>query len=201
MEASLAAEQRKQRDPAVTLQEATALIPPELQRDIANDNEALKVEQAQREVRLAEEKLRHHAEAIFQHYAVLVHKWEPLKRTGDASGNPHDPQGQKYLHDSALLTFELFLYRLHSENDVFTRFTQQSLEAQREERRWNAEDEGKILHFLAGRLRSQNCYAGMLREKPGPPGVQCELLPLELGKLEQQYNVVLTQAHLVDSAI
>jgi len=59
-----------------------------------------------------------------------------------------------------------------------------------------AEDEGRILYLLASTLRSQKCYAQMLREKPSdgtqqPP--QCELVPLDTAKLSAQYNVVLIQ--------
>lgn len=204
VEAELAAAQRKPRDSAAVLLAAEAAVPRELQVEIHRDNEALIEEQAQREIRIAEQDLRRHAEAIFQHYAGLIHQWEPLKRTADSMGNPHDLQGRKFLHDAALLQFDLFIYRLHGEQEVFTLLIQQSVEAQRMDRKWKEEDEGCILYFLSQRLRSQSCYASMLREKL-PAGnskqVQCELVPLDLTKLDMQYQTILTQAHVIDEAL
>lgn len=57
--------------------------------------------------------------------------------------------------------------------------------------------------FLAGALRGQKCYASMLREKTGHTkhAAECELVPLDMAKLSAQYNVLLTQAHMIDEAL
>jgi len=143
-----------------------------------------------------------HANAIFQHYEVLIHQWEPQKRIHDSTGNPHDANGRKFLHDAALLGFELFLYRLHGEQDVWTYLVSKSIEAQKAIRAWRDEDEGHIMFFLSGTLRSQKGYVSMFLEKTSADGVnRCELIPLDSAKLATQYNTVLLQGQIVDEAL
>lgn len=179
-----------------------AALPPDLLEDIRRDNEELKVELGRREERMADQLLRRHAEAIFQHYAGLLHQWEPLKRLGDAAGSPHDQKARKYLNDPALLRFELFIYRRFGEQEVWTFLLAQSIEAQRAERTWVEEDEGRVLFYLGHAIRNQRCYSSMLRERSGEKhAVEAELLPLDMAKLTGQYNVALIQAHIVDEAL
>jgi len=197
-------EHEQPRDEDAARASAERALPPELIREIHLDNEALRKEQLQREAQLADKELRRHAEAIFQYYAGRLHNWEPLKRTGDNAGNPHDNSSRKYLNDPALIRFELFLYRMHAEHEVWTYFLTQSIDAQRKVREWAEEDEGRILFFVAGTLRHHKRYASMLREKTGPSSrhaAECELVPLNMAKLELQYNQVLTQAFIIDEAI
>lgn len=196
----LVSQQRQQRDIDEILKNATDLVPPQLLKDVHKDNELFQKNQLLRQQRHAEQELRRHAEAIFQHYAGLIHQWEPQKRTGDTVGNPHDAEARKYLHDSALLSFELFLYRLHAEQDVWTYFIMQSIEAQRKVRAWKLEEEGRVLYFLANTLRNQKCYAGMLKAVADSP-LQCELIPQDMAKMSAHYNVVLTQAFIVDESL
>eukprot|EP00927_Polykrikos_kofoidii_P069183 TRINITY_DN6456_c0_g1_i1.p1 TRINITY_DN6456_c0_g1~~TRINITY_DN6456_c0_g1_i1.p1 ORF type:complete len:1247 (+),score=311.40 TRINITY_DN6456_c0_g1_i1:52-3741(+) len=228
VEQELAREQSRATDLAAALLAAEQAVPSELLDEIRRDNRAVQAEQKTREERVAEQELRQHAEAIFQDYAGRIHQWEPQKRTADTAGNPHDPTARKSMHDSALLRFELFLYRIRGEHEVFTYLLSQSVEAQRAQRSWKLEDEGTVLYLLASTLRSHKCYAQMLREPQGdtlmasstpvvsgapigPPSSpvsvdgararQCELVPVDTAKLTIQYNVVLTQAHIVDEAL
>mmetsp|Transcript_73355 Transcript_73355/g.203593 ORF Transcript_73355/g.203593 Transcript_73355/m.203593 type:complete len:1148 (-) Transcript_73355:78-3521(-) len=192
--------------PDSALQNAKALVPKQLLEEIRRDNERVQAEQRTEAERLAEQELRHHAEAIFQHYAGLLHCWEPKKRTQDTAGSPYEPATRKFLHDSALLGFELFLYRLHGEHEVWTHLLSQSIDAQRQLRAWKSEDEGSVLYFLGGTLRSHKCYDQMLRDVFADTGDaalsrRCEFVPLDTVKFIAQYNVVLTQAHIVDEAL
>jgi len=200
VEGQLATEQARPRDQAAALRLLEGMLPPQLLQEIRSDNEVVREEQAQREGRLAEQELRCHAEAIFQHYAGLVHRWAPLKRIGDNRGDPHDPVARNNLNDPALMKFELFLYRLHGEQEVLTALLTQSIEAQRAIRQWAPDDEGRVLYILAGSLRNQKCYVSMLRESPDCPG-RCELVPLDMAKLSAKYNIVLTQAYVVDEVL
>lgn len=203
VERALALQEGRKRPEEEVLSTAESLLPPGLTEEIRRDNEALQSEQVVREARMAEQELRRHAEAVFQHYAGLVHRWEPLKRHGDQAGNPHDQKVRKTLNDPALLRFELFLYRRYSEQEVFTFLLAQSLEAQRQERVWGPAVEGRILFFLLQTIRSQRCYSGMLREKTEVAGFvpEAELLPLDMDRMSGQYNEVLIQAHIVDEAL
>mmetsp|Transcript_65238 Transcript_65238/g.211248 ORF Transcript_65238/g.211248 Transcript_65238/m.211248 type:complete len:1145 (-) Transcript_65238:110-3544(-) len=202
VQAGVAAEQRKARDHQEVSRVAETLVPSNLMLGILQDNIKFQEEQKQQEVLKAEQDLRRHAEAIFQHYAGLIHQWEPQKRIHDSTGNPHDANGRKFLHDAALLGFELFLYRLHGEQDVWTYLVAKSFEAQKAIRAWRDEDEGRILFFLSGTLRSQQAYASMLRETTSADGVKrCELIPLDAAKLATQYNTVLLQGQIVDEAL
>jgi len=153
--------------------------------------------------RAAERELRCHAEEIFHDYARRLHEWEPMKRTHDVSGSPHDVNARKCLHDAALLSFELFLYRLHGEQEVFTLMLMGSIDTARSARAWSNEEEGRVLHYLGITLRSHRCYASMLRERlpAGNEAPRCELMPLDMSRLSVQYNLVLNQAHLVDEAL
>merc|ERR1712136_277374 len=197
---SVTKEQRKSQDLGAVRQSAETVLPKELLSEIQWDNQAFREEQRQRQERLAELELRHHAEAIFQHYAGLIHQWEPLKRTGDSAGNPHDHVARKRLHDGALLKFELFLYRFYNEQEVWTHLLTLSYATQHKARQWKQEDEPRVLYLLAGILRSQKCYASMLRDVPGATR-QCELVKLDQKGLEAKYKLVLTQAFLVDEAL
>jgi len=184
VQAGVAAEQRKARDHQEVSRVAETLVPSNLMSGILQDNIKFQEEQKQQEVLKAEQDLRRHAEAIFQHYAGLIHQWEPQKRIHDATGNPHDKNGRKRLLDAALLGFELFLYRLHGEQDVWTYLIAKSIEAQKAIRAWRDEDEGRILFFLSGTLRSQQADSSMLRETTSADGVtRCELIPLDSAKL------------------
>lgn len=126
--------------------------PDELMEEIRKDNQALEGERGSWEeqvgssvdsvdlkpmrilakVRLKE--LRQHAEAVFQHYAGLLHTWEPQKQRGDNAGNPHEAKHRKMLNDpaawdivvgccfwcsQALISLELFLYRSGGEQEVW----------------------------------------------------------------------------------
>jgi hypothetical protein len=156
----------------------------------------------QAEERQVDQELRQHAEAIFQDYAGLLYKWEPLKKTGDRNGNPHDPNMRKFLHDPALLSFQLFLYRLHGEQEVWTYLLTQSIDSQRQVRKWTSEEEGRVLYFLSHTLKSQKCYASMLVEMtPFSQRTRCELQPMDLVKRQAQYKIVLLQAHIIDEAL
>jgi len=201
MEKDLAVEHHRLQNQSTKLAGAEASLPPKLLAEIRCDNSSFKEENSLWAENHAERELRQHAEAIFQHYAGLIHRWEPMKRKGDAAGNPCDANRQKYLYDPALLQFELFLYRLHREQEVWTYLIMQSIDEQRKARQWRVEDEGFILNFLAETLRAQKCYASMLKEQLGGPQPQCELVPLDLPKLTAQYNNVLLQAHIVDEAL
>lgn len=202
LDQEIALRQSQSVDEAAVLHAAEASLPQQLLQDIHLDNGRLEEERVQKEEMMAEQELRQHAEAIFQHYAGLIHKWEPQKRTGDRSGNPHDPNMRKFLHDSALLSFQLFLYRLHGEQEVWVYLLTQSIDAQRQMRNWLADEEERILYFLANTLRSQKCYASMLRDKPTGTRLQkCEMQPLEMPKLMAQYDVVLLQAHIIDESL
>mmetsp|Transcript_103318 Transcript_103318/g.274822 ORF Transcript_103318/g.274822 Transcript_103318/m.274822 type:complete len:349 (-) Transcript_103318:122-1168(-) len=152
---------------------------------------------------MADQEMKRHAGAIFQHYAGLIHQWEPSRRTADSVGSPHDSNARKHLHDPALLRYELFLYRMLGEQEVWTHLLAQSIDAQREARQWAPEDEGRVLHFLSTTLQGQKCYASMLRERQGPQKsrTECELTPLDTAKLVPQYNLVLTQASMIDEAL
>lgn len=198
---------------AEVLREASRTAPREVLEEILRDNVAFRSEQRMREVLLADRELKCHAEAIFQHYAGLVHtEWEPLKRVGDSAGSAYDTTGRKFLQDGALQCFELFLYRLHGEKEVWTLLVERSVEAQRKVRQWSAEDEGRVLWHLSNVLRGHNCRTAMLKEKTcalptsaDQPAAnakpQCELHPLDMAKLSAQYNVILVQAHAVDQAL
>jgi len=204
VQAGFVQEHEQPRDEDAARASAERALPPQLLREIRLDNEALRKEQLQREALLADKELRRHAEAIFQYYAGLLHQWEPLKRTGDGMGNPHDNSSRKHLNDPALIRFELFLYRMHAEHEVWTYFLTQSIDAQRKVRQWAADDEGRIFFFVAGTLRNHKRYASMLREKTGPilrHAAECELVPLDMAKLQVQYNQVLIQAFIIDEAI
>lgn len=202
MAKELADVQSTPKDQATALAAHSEVMPRKIVEEIKNDNQLLKEETQRRLDRLAEEGLRQHSQAIFQHYAGLIHAWEPDKRRHDMVGSPHEPSQRKFLHDAALLKFELFLYRIHGEQDVWTYFLQQSIEAQRCERQWRAEDEGRIMHFLEGALRSQKCCVTMLKERTGTTGKgECELQPLQMAKLSSQYHIVLLQAHIVDESL
>jgi len=200
LDKELAVQQSRARDAVEELRAAEAALPRQLLAEIHLDNTRLQEEKAQQEERMAEQELRQHAEAIFQHYAGLLHRWNPQKQTGDQCGNAHDAQARKFLYDSALLNFELFLYRLYGEQDVWTHLLTQSIDSQRKVRQWKPNDEGRVLYFLANSLRSQKAYASMLREQPSNPR-QCELQTLDIPKFQAQYAVVLTQAHAIDEAL
>lgn len=194
--------QSRSRDQATALAAIEPVVPRKLLDEIRHDNLLLKEEQQRRLERIAEEELRQHSQAIFQHYAGLIHAWEPDKRQHDTVGSAHEPTQRKFLHDAALLKFELFLYRLHGEQDVWTYFLEQSINAQRELRQWTPEDEGRIMHFLEGALRSQKACASMLKERTSSTGRrECELRLLPVPRLMAQYHVVLLQAHIVDEAL
>ena len=98
MEAGLAESQQKEPDAAGDL---VRLIPAELLEEIQTDNRALQNERGSWQEQVKVRELRQHAQAIFQEYAMLLHRWEPKKRLGDASGNPHsqDPNHRKQLND------------------------------------------------------------------------------------------------------
>eukprot|EP00929_Paragymnodinium_shiwhaense_P064594 TRINITY_DN32382_c0_g1_i1.p1 TRINITY_DN32382_c0_g1~~TRINITY_DN32382_c0_g1_i1.p1 ORF type:complete len:1119 (-),score=286.46 TRINITY_DN32382_c0_g1_i1:113-3469(-) len=212
LQQDLASEQTKAVQ-AEIVKHAEALVPSPLLDEIRRDNISVQGEHRTKEERLAEQELRQHAEAIFQHYAGLIHKWEPKKQTQDTVGSPLDPTQRKYLHDSALLCFELFLYRVYGDEKVYTHFLALSIEDQRQIRHWKEEDEGMILYFVGVALRNQKCWAKMLKDLvPGEGKLadmlpsdnrarQCELVPLELNRLLAEYNVVLTQAHIIDDAL
>eukprot|EP00931_Biecheleriopsis_adriatica_P072952 TRINITY_DN47330_c0_g1_i1.p1 TRINITY_DN47330_c0_g1~~TRINITY_DN47330_c0_g1_i1.p1 ORF type:complete len:1138 (-),score=236.26 TRINITY_DN47330_c0_g1_i1:46-2979(-) len=207
MEASLAQAQRA----AVTESEAveahtgteSSLIPPQLLSEIIEDNDRLRLEQGSWEDQAAQREVQHHAQAIFQHYAGLVHNWDSLKRLGDSMGNPHDPKGNKDLTDPALVCFELFLYRQGGEQEVWHSLLHESLRAQREQRGWTKEEEGQVLYFLAATLRSQECYMKMLREIPqvSPTKPLYDIEPMDLVSLKQKYDRVLETAHIMDEAL
>jgi len=186
---------------------AVELMPPRLLRDIHSDNVVLRREAGSWEEQLVQRGLRRHAEAVFQHYAGLMHRWEPQKRIGDAAGNPHDTSGRKQLNDPALMCFDLFLYRLHGEQEVWAYLVAKSLEAQRPVRNWSPEDEGQVLYFLAATLRSQDCYAKMLvemdpvTEDTGALIREAEMVPMDMVQLSAQYDKVLVTAHILDSAL
>lgn len=202
----MVAQQARSRDRATEMSMVEPSIPEQLLSEIRQDNVNLEQERARRQEWLADESLRQHAEAIFQHYAGLIHQWSTIKRLHDTVGSPHDPTARKFLHDAALLKFELFLYRLHGEQHVWTHLLSQSLDSQKKNREWKEEDQGRVMHFLFGVLRGQSCYVSMLREKPRPAGAtdarsESELIPLDMPKLMAQYNIVLIQAHIVDEAL
>lgn len=203
----LATQQRQPRDATVVLQEAEALLPQRLLSEIHRDNVALREENARAKEQEAEQELRQHAQAIFQTYAGHIHRWDPQKTQADLSGNPHDPAARKSMYDSALLSFELFLYRLHGEQDVWTYLMAQSIDEQKQERRWVAapgcDDEGRILYFLLLTLREQMVYSNMLVEEMdgGSSTRRCRFQPLDMTKLTAQYYMVLVQAHIVDKAL
>lgn len=202
LDQELAVRQSQPSDRAAALKAAEAALPKELLVEIQVDNGRLEEERAQQDAMMAEQELRQHAEAIFQHYAGLIHKWEPQKKTQDKCGNPHDPAMRKQLQDSALLSFELFLYRLHGEQEVWTHLIAQSIEAQRIARQWPADNEGRIFFHLANTLRSQKCYASMLREVVPNTRIQkCEFMALDMPRFVTQYNMILLQAHIVDEAL
>ena len=74
-------------------------ISSELYEEIKADNIVLQNERGSWEQQVKTRELRQHAQAIFQHYAGLLHRWEPRKQLGDAAGNPHDPNHRKMLND------------------------------------------------------------------------------------------------------
>mmetsp|Transcript_37647 Transcript_37647/g.85595 ORF Transcript_37647/g.85595 Transcript_37647/m.85595 type:complete len:289 (-) Transcript_37647:151-1017(-) len=92
---------------------------------------------------------------------------------------------------------------MHGEQEVWTHLVTQSVETQRAQRQWAAEDEGRVLHFLAVSLRAQKCFSSMLPERQAPTkyGTECELVPLDTEKLSSQYNLVLAQANMIDEAL
>jgi hypothetical protein len=109
---------------------------------------------------------------------------------------------RKFLHDPALLSFQLFLYRLHGEQEVWTYLLAQSIDNQRQIRKWPADDEGRVLYFLAQTMKGQKCYASMLVEStPYSQRALCELQPIDLVKRQAQYKIVLLQAHIIDDAL
>ncbi len=105
MESSLARAQAEagEKDPAIS---ASALF-----EEIQADNKVLQTERGTWEEQVKARELRQHAQAIFQAYAGLLHRWEPRKQMGDAAGNPHDPNHRKMLNDPVprQLTSALFL--------------------------------------------------------------------------------------------
>lgn len=105
MESSLARAQAEagEKDPAIS---ASALF-----EEIQADNKVLQTERGTWEEQVKARELRQHAQAIFQAYAGLLHRWEPRKQMGDAAGNPHDPNHRKMLNDPVprQLTSTLFL--------------------------------------------------------------------------------------------
>eukprot|EP00928_Gymnodinium_smaydae_P013541 TRINITY_DN14936_c0_g2_i1.p1 TRINITY_DN14936_c0_g2~~TRINITY_DN14936_c0_g2_i1.p1 ORF type:complete len:1089 (+),score=206.61 TRINITY_DN14936_c0_g2_i1:132-3398(+) len=194
-------EKQERSDQAALTALAKAAMPPALLQEIHKDNERVVAEQKTREEQLAEQQLRQHAEAIFQHYAGLIHKWEPRKRTADQCGSALDASTRKKMHDAALLGYELFLYRQHGEQEVWTYFVEQSIAAQRAIRAWKPEEEPIVLFYLGVTLRSQKCYSQMIRDV-GDAGVRrSEFIPLDNAKFLAQYNLALTQAYVVDEAI
>ncbi|CAJ1364305.1 unnamed protein product, partial [Effrenium voratum] len=194
-------------------------IPSELQLEIQADNKVLDDERGSWQEQVKSKDLRQHAQAVFQHYAGLVHRWEPKRTVGDAAGNPHEASHRKRLNDPALICLELFLYRSGGEQDVWHYLLKSSLDAQREIRAWQPEDEGRVLFFLAETLRSQSCYVKMLREKPvevkAPNSLESDAFPaessmrhkeyeldeLDLPALHEKYKRVLVQAYVLDEAL
>lgn len=203
-----------------------AMIPADLLCEIKADNECLHAQRGNWQEQTAQKELRCHAEAVFQDYAGLMHGWQSQKVHGDTSGNPCDPNGQKVLNDPSLLSFEVFLYRLRGEQEVWTFLLGKSVDSQRSIRCWAPADEGNILRYLASTLQNQDCYGGMLREKgfsPDSPTSQSspslnshtsspsklnrdtsgeyELLKLDMTQLSAKYESVLVQAFMVDEAL
>eukprot|EP00930_Biecheleria_cincta_P003478 TRINITY_DN104414_c0_g1_i1.p1 TRINITY_DN104414_c0_g1~~TRINITY_DN104414_c0_g1_i1.p1 ORF type:complete len:1062 (+),score=252.69 TRINITY_DN104414_c0_g1_i1:36-3188(+) len=184
-------------------------IPEELLNAIRADNEVLHREQGSHQEQCEALELRRHAEAISQHYGLLLHKWEPQKRMGNQAGNPHDKCNHTKLNDPALVSFELFLYRLfQGEQEVWTYLLTQSVEAQRVARKWSPEDEGYVLHFLGTILKSQDCFHKMLRPKSLPDAtgpawrrMSSDLLKIDMALLSAAYNNVLVTAHVADEAV
>jgi len=174
-------------------------LPEKLKKAITDDNLLLVQEQRQRQERLAEQLLRQHAEAIFQTYAGKLYKWEQSKRHCDSGGNPHDPVTRKRMHDGALLSLECFLYRCYEEREVWTYLLTESIEVQRNERKWKADVEGKVFFFLSAILRSRKCYAAMLREVPSEK--KADLLPIELDSMLQKFKLLRTQVYVIDEAL
>lgn len=84
---------------AQACQEKNLPISSELYEEIQADNIVLQNERGSWEQQVKTRELRQHAQAIFQHYAGLLHRWEPRKQLGDAAGNPHDPNHRKMLND------------------------------------------------------------------------------------------------------
>jgi len=213
MESSLARAQAEagEKDPAIS---ASALF-----EEIQADNKVLQTERGTWEEQVKARELRQHAQAIFQAYAGLLHRWEPRKQMGDAAGNPHDPNHRKMLNDPALVCLELYLYRYGGEQDVWHYLLYSSLDEQREIRNWRPEDEGRILFFLAETLRSQSCSVKMLQEKsneeasPSAEGAgdkdaetssrckEYELIHISPSELHERYKRVLIQAYMLDEAL
>ncbi|CAK8994463.1 unnamed protein product [Durusdinium trenchii] len=213
MEASLVKLEAASEEGEIDLIALPSLV--SLLKEINVDNQLLEDERGSWEEQLKGRELKHHAQAIFQHYAGLLHTWEPQKHRGDSGGNPHDASHRKILNDPALISLELYLYRQGGEQDVWHYLLKRSLDAQREIRAWQSEDEGRILFFLAETMRSQSCYVKMLQEKtpsasPEPmgdekddvkPRSEYELIDLDLQELRDRYSDVLRQAYMLDEAL
>mmetsp|Transcript_88717 Transcript_88717/g.185500 ORF Transcript_88717/g.185500 Transcript_88717/m.185500 type:complete len:1144 (+) Transcript_88717:168-3599(+) len=195
MDRELAEGQQRQQDRAEAHQAAERELPPTLLQQIAEDNRQFKLEQA-------DEELRRHAEAIFQHFLTLVYGWERKRYTADKSGDANDENGRKRMQDASLLGLEAFIYRINGEQDVWTYLITKSINEQRTERTWKDEDEPRILAFLAQKLRSQNGNSSMLRDISNGSSVKrAQLVALDVASLEERYRTALMHAQIVDEAL
>ena len=105
MEASLARDQAQgEKEPPISSG---------LYEEIQADNTVLQNERGTWEQQVKTRELRQHAQAIFQHYAGLLHRWEPRKQVGDNAGNPHDPNHRKMLNDPVPSSFSVPVSFLH----------------------------------------------------------------------------------------
>lgn len=190
-------------DEPLQLEGPAALLPMELVEEIRRDNQFLEVELQRQKRRQADQELRRHAEAIAQHYCVFLNKWEPQKRQGDSvQSSPHDPVSRKNLSDPVLLGFELFLYKLCSEQEVWTHLLTQSIEAQRQLRGWTEDQEGRVLFFLQSTLRNQSCYVRMLEQVESVGELEkCKLVPIEEETSRAHFRSLLEQAYIINVAL